>query len=100
MTGKFGWYDQGYTRTIQLFVIVLPQTYVSVYHCYISGMVEQLPVYEDVTTLESVVVQRDLGDFVYVCDRNIGLVRPGVCRYHPIFWHFFPLDLYARILLW
>ena len=52
-------------------------------------MVEQLPGYEGVATLEIVVQQRNLGDIIYVYDRDIRSVQPGVYPYHPMFWYLF-----------
>ena len=76
-----------------LLACILPHTCMSVYYCDNGSLIQRLPGYESVTTLSSVPVDCHTSTLRcpvdLTCERDIGLVRSGVCLYHPVFWHLF-----------
>ena len=52
---EFGWYGRGYALTIQCLELGLFQTYMNLYYCDNSDVVEYFCGYEGVISLESVV---------------------------------------------
>ena len=105
--GRFGFGTAwGIPVPSKVLVFILPQTFMSVYYYDNSSLVEGLPGCEGRNTWKRITrtlwCKENYGPVCQVCERSFGLVRPGVCPYHPKFWYIFsprPVWLYIIMII-